>query len=165
MGVVSRRWVWVESMGVVVRRYIDFLILLVPTSLVSAPFCNILFILKMFFVLVKVLFCNLCNNFFTQYKHIQATTGFPRKQYEGLHITKKNTQTNVSYPVMDISCMPSRAGCRSRSRGRALYRDASRAVYVLSPLPPPSRGGDLELEGGISVFVKIRRGTLIWSRV
>ena len=42
MGVVSRRWVWVESMGVVVRRYIDFLILLVPTSLVSAPFCNIL---------------------------------------------------------------------------------------------------------------------------
>ena len=29
MGVVSRRWVWVESMGVVVRRYIDFLILLI----------------------------------------------------------------------------------------------------------------------------------------
>ena len=28
MGVVSRRWVWVESMGVVARRYIDFLILL-----------------------------------------------------------------------------------------------------------------------------------------
>ena len=27
MGVVSR-WMWVESMGVVVRRYIDFLILL-----------------------------------------------------------------------------------------------------------------------------------------
>ena len=24
--VVSRKWVWVESMGVVVRRYIDFLI-------------------------------------------------------------------------------------------------------------------------------------------
>ena len=31
MGVVNRRWVWVESMGVVVRRYIDFLILLIPT--------------------------------------------------------------------------------------------------------------------------------------
>ena len=28
MGVVSRRWMWVESMGVVVRRYIDFLSLL-----------------------------------------------------------------------------------------------------------------------------------------
>ena len=24
--VVSRRWMWVESMGVVVRRYIDYLI-------------------------------------------------------------------------------------------------------------------------------------------
>ena len=34
MGVVNRRWVWVESMGVVVRRYIDFLILLIPTPLV-----------------------------------------------------------------------------------------------------------------------------------
>ena len=31
MGVLSRRWMWVESMGVVVRRYIDFLILLIPT--------------------------------------------------------------------------------------------------------------------------------------
>ena len=38
MGVVSRRWVWVESMGVVVRRYIDFLILLIPTPLVSPLF-------------------------------------------------------------------------------------------------------------------------------
>ena len=38
MGVVSRRWVWVEFMGMVVRRYIDFLILLIPTPLVSALF-------------------------------------------------------------------------------------------------------------------------------
>ena len=38
MGVVSRRWVWVESMGV--ARYIDFLILLIPTPLVSALFCS-----------------------------------------------------------------------------------------------------------------------------
>ena len=27
MGVVNRRWVWVECMGVVLRRYIDFLII------------------------------------------------------------------------------------------------------------------------------------------
>ena len=40
MGVVSRRWVWVESMGVVVRRYVDFLILLIPIPLVSALFCS-----------------------------------------------------------------------------------------------------------------------------
>ena len=43
VGVVSRRWVWL--LGVVVRRYIDFLILLIPTPLVlfysSIPtFCS-----------------------------------------------------------------------------------------------------------------------------
>ena len=53
-------WVWL--VGVVVRRYIDFLILLIPTHLVfvlfgsSIPiFCSILIT---FFVLVLVLFCN-----------------------------------------------------------------------------------------------------------
>ena len=47
--------------------------------------------------------------------------------------------------------MLSRAGCRSRSRERALYRDALQAAYVLGPRLPPSRGGDLELEGGVNV--------------
>ena len=37
MGVVSN-WVWVKSMGVVIRRYRDFLIILIPTPLVSALF-------------------------------------------------------------------------------------------------------------------------------
>ena len=61
MGVVSRRWMWVESMRVVVMRYIDYLILLIPTPLVyifsflqQHPY--FLFIFKMFFVLVRVLF-------------------------------------------------------------------------------------------------------------
>ena len=60
---------------------------------------------------------------------------------------------NTSYPAMDISCMPSRGGvgCRSRSRGHALYRDASRAANVLCL--PPTRGGDLELEGGDNVYL------------
>ena len=50
MGVVSRRWVWLYSgsgwnlwvwlVGVVVRRYIDFLILLIPTPLVSVLLCS-----------------------------------------------------------------------------------------------------------------------------
>ena len=46
--VVSRRWMWVESMGVVVRRYIDILILLIPTPLVSVLFAaaSLLFSLK-----------------------------------------------------------------------------------------------------------------------
>ena len=49
MGVVSRRWVWLVGvggiyvvwlLGVVLRRYIDFLILLIPTPLVSVLFCS-----------------------------------------------------------------------------------------------------------------------------
>ena len=40
MGVVTKRWMWEESVDVVVRRYIDFLILLIPTPLVSVLFCS-----------------------------------------------------------------------------------------------------------------------------
>ena len=40
MGVVSRRWLWVESMGVVVRRYIDFRIL--PIPIYSSCICSFL---------------------------------------------------------------------------------------------------------------------------
>ena len=46
-------WVWL--LGVVVRRYIDFLILLIPTPLVSVLFCSSIptfcSFKKMFFVL------------------------------------------------------------------------------------------------------------------
>ena len=47
-----------------------------------------------------------------------------------------------------------------------LYRDASqlRVAYVLGP--PPSRGGGLELEGGVNVPLRkygVVHGTLIWS--
>ena len=141
-----------QEVGVVLRRYIDFLILLIPTPLVSVLFCSSIptfvnkkkifsFLLQYFFVIYVIIFS--CS--------INTHTGIPQKPYEGLHITKKHKQTNASYPVIDISCMPSSAGCRSRSRGRVLYRDALRAAYVLGPCPPPSRGGDLELEGGVNV--------------
>ena len=53
-------WVWL--LGVVVRRYIDFLILLFPTPLVSVLFCSSIptfcSLKKMFFVLVPVLYKN-----------------------------------------------------------------------------------------------------------
>ena len=54
-------WVWL--LGVVVRRYIDFLVLLIPTPLVSVLFCSsstptFCSLKKMIFVLVPVLFCN-----------------------------------------------------------------------------------------------------------
>ena len=51
-------WVWLQ--GVVLRRCIDFLILLIPTPLVSGLFCSSIptfcSFKKMFFVLVPVLF-------------------------------------------------------------------------------------------------------------
>ena len=59
-------WVWL--LGVVVRRYIYFLILLIPTPLVSVLFCSSIptfcSFKTFFFVLVPVLFCNfiLCLN-------------------------------------------------------------------------------------------------------
>ena len=56
MGVVIRRWVWLKCIGVVSGwccKEVDFLILLlIPTPLLLALFCNIttsLFIFKMFF--------------------------------------------------------------------------------------------------------------------
>ena len=59
MGVVSRMWMWVESMGVIVRRYIEYLILHIPTPVVCVFFAaaSPLFVhLKMFFVLVQYFF-------------------------------------------------------------------------------------------------------------
>ena len=67
-------WVWL--LGVVVRRYIDFLILLIPTPLVSVlfyssipTFCSFK---KMFFRSCSSTFLitfYVLNNFFAQYKH------------------------------------------------------------------------------------------------
>ena len=49
-------WMWL--VGVVVRRYIDFVILLIPTTLVSVLFCSSIptfcSFKKMFFVLVRI---------------------------------------------------------------------------------------------------------------
>ena len=107
-------WVWL--LGVVVRRYIDFLILLIPTPLVSVlfyssipTFCSFK---KMFFVLVPVLFLitfYVLNIFFAQYKHtyrqLWASHGIHMKAAHTVLYIKKHTQTYASYPAMDISCM------------------------------------------------------------
>ena len=72
-------WLWL--LGVVVRRYvyIDFIILLIPTPLVSVLFCSSIptfcSFKKMFFVLVPVLFVikfNVLNNF---WRSINTHTG------------------------------------------------------------------------------------------
>ena len=115
-----------ESMGVVVRRYIDFLILLLLLYISvlfysSIPtFCSFLkcfsFLLQYFFVITFYVL----NNFFAQCKHtyrqLRASHGSHMKAAHTVLYMKKHTQTYASYPAI-----------RSRSRGRALYRDASRA--------------------------------------
>ena len=79
---------WVRLVGVVVSRYIDFLILLIPTPFVSVLFAAaslLMFIFKMFFVLVPVLFVikiYVLNHFFAPYKH---TYGRLRASY-GSHM-------------------------------------------------------------------------------
>ena len=52
MGVVSKRWIWVESMGVVARRYINFLILLIP---IATPFYLLFFAASPLFVHIKII--------------------------------------------------------------------------------------------------------------
>ena len=76
--------------GVVVRRYMDFLILCIPT-LVSALFCSSIPTFCSFlnvFVLVSLHFCNLSNNFSPQYKHsifgINTHTGNYRHPMEAV---------------------------------------------------------------------------------
>ena len=101
-------WVWL--LGVVVRRYIDFLILLIPIPLVSVlfyssspTFCSFLF--QYFFVITFYVL----NNVFAQYKHtygqLRASHGSHMKAAHTVLYMKKHTQTYASYPAMDISCM------------------------------------------------------------
>ena len=107
-------WVWL--LGVVVRRYIDFLILLIPTPLVSVLFCSSIptfcsflkcfsFLFQYFFVITFYVL----NNFFAQYKHtygqLQASHDSHVKAAHAVLYMNKHTQTYASYPTMDIGCM------------------------------------------------------------
>ena len=110
-------WVWLG--GMVVRRCIDFSILLIPTPLVSVPFCSSI---PTFFYIYVFRSCSstffvikfyVLNNFFVQYKHtygqLRASHGSRMKTAHTVLYMKKNTQTYASYPAMDISCMTSRS--------------------------------------------------------
>ena len=126
MGVVIRRWVWVEYMGVAsgcgCKKVYRFPHTTYPYSscicyfLQQHPYLKkrrFSFLFRYFFV-IYVFLCNYVIIFFTQYKHTWATTGFPRQPYEAAEnnvlYVKKHTQTNDSYSVIDISCMSSRGG-------------------------------------------------------
>ena len=109
------QWVWL--MGVVVRRYIDFLILFIPTPLISVHILQqhpyFLFIKKNFFSFLFhyffVITFYVLNNFFAKYKHtcgqLRASNGSHMKVAHTVLYKKKHTQTYASYPVMDISYM------------------------------------------------------------
>ena len=53
--------------GVVVRRYIDFLIFLIPTPLVSALFCSSILTFCSFFFKCLSFCINLCASVFVQF--------------------------------------------------------------------------------------------------
>ena len=105
-------WVWL--LGVVVWRYINFVILLIPTPLVSVLFtaASLLFVRlkKCFSFLVQcflVITFYVLNNFFTQYiyKHtygqLRASHGSHMKAAHTVLYMKKRTP----YPATDIRCM------------------------------------------------------------
>ena len=104
--------VWL--LGVVVRRYIDFLILLIPTPLVSVLFYSSIPTFCSFFKCFSFLFQYFCvikiyvlTNFFTQYKHtfrqLWASDGSYMMAAHNVLYMKKHTQTYASYPAMDIT--------------------------------------------------------------
>ena len=77
MGVASGSgWnLWLGLLGVVVRRYIGFLILLIPTPLVSGlvyssilTFCSVFLCFSFLFQYFFVITFYVLNNFFAQYK-------------------------------------------------------------------------------------------------
>ena len=150
-------WVWL--IGVVVRRYIDFLILLIPTPLVSVLFCSSIptfcSFLKCFSFLFQYLFVikfYVLNNFFTQYKslHIRATMDVPRQPYEGCTygLIHEEADTNVHFISCDGHQLYEHGVDLEVEGVHYIEMHCRLATYVLDP--PPSRGTDLELEGGVN---------------
>ena len=82
-------------LGVVVRRYIDFLILLIPTPIVFVLIPTFLFIFFNVFVLVPVLFVItfyvLNNNYKHTYGKLRASHGSHMKAAHNLLYMKKHT--------------------------------------------------------------------------
>ena len=138
MGVVSRRWVWLVGvggmygcgeqevgvasgsgwnvwvwlLGVVVRRYIDFLILLLYLFFFYSSIPTFLFIFYNVFRSCSSTFFKCIKSFFRAvllYKHtyrqLRASHGIHMKAAHTVLYMNKHTQTYASYPALDISCM------------------------------------------------------------
>ena len=93
-------WVWL--VGVVVRRYIDFLILRIPTPLVSVlfyrripTFCSFFKCFSFLFQYFFVITFYVLNNFFAQYIHtyrqLRASHGSHMKAAHTVLYMKKHT--------------------------------------------------------------------------
>ena len=83
--------------------------------------------------------------------HTRANRGVPRQPYEAVRnvlYMKKHSQTYASYPTMDISCMTSSSVDLEVEGVRYIELHRGPVAYVLGP--PPSRVGDLELEGEVN---------------
>ena len=143
----------------VVRRHIDFLILLIPTPLVSVLFCSssptFCSFKKMFFVLVPVLFVitfYVLNNLFAQYKHTywQLRASHGNHNYEGYTycFIHEEAHTNVRFLSCDGHQLYERGVDLEVEGVRYIEMHRGPAAYVLGP--PPSTGRDLELEGGVN---------------
>ena len=117
-------WVWLVV--VVIRRYINFLILLIYpySSCICSFFAAASLHKKMFFVLVPILFKII---FLHSINTHLATTGVPRQPYEGCTycFIHEEAHTNIRFISSDGHQLFERGV--DRNRGRALYRDASRA--------------------------------------
>ena len=96
----------------------------------------------MFFVLVPVLFCN--------YILCIATTGVPRQPYEGCTycFIHEEAHTNVRFISCDGHQLYEHGVDHEVEGVRYIEMHRGPAAYVLDP--PPSRGRNLELEGGVN---------------
>ena len=104
------QWVWSMAVsiggGFTGKPHHDVSLFLLSVSFFAASIIptSFFFFVKKIFHSCSGTFCNLCNTFFAQYKHIWATTGVPRQPYEGLHIIMFYTRRSKHTHERFISC-------------------------------------------------------------
>ena len=113
-------------------------------------FCSFLKCFSFLFQYFFVITFYVLNNFFTQYKHVRATTGVPRQPYEGCTycFIHEEAHTNVRFISCDGHQLYERGVDLEVEGVRYIEMHRGPAAYILGP--PPSRGRDLELEGGVN---------------
>ena len=96
MGVVIRRWVWLEFIGVV------------SGCFPHISYISLLHLYLFFFAAASLLLFHFVKMIFRSlntYLQLRASHGTDMKAAHTVLYMKKHTQTYASYPTMDISCM------------------------------------------------------------